>query len=178
VFDEVQAVIGPYPSLPLACQAYNPEAVVVAQKVADLVHAYLPVVRVEHVGSTAVPKCEGKGTVDLMIPANGEEMGKIKDLLERLGFQPQTGADPFPEDRPMRVGSLEHDGATFSLHVHVIPADSPEVDSMLFARACLRADSELMRAYIAQKRQIIKSGVADSAEYCRQKGEFLKMVFG
>jgi GrpB-like predicted nucleotidyltransferase (UPF0157 family) len=178
VFDEVQAMIGPYTTQPAACKAYNPKATVVAQKVADLVHACLPNARVEHVGSTAVPGCDGKGIVDLLIPIVDGEMENMKKLFDRLGFQRQTGQDPFPEDRPMRVGSLEHDGETFLLHVHLVPAESPEVDGMLFARACLRADSELVRAYVARKKEIIKDGVTDSIEYCRIKGEFLKAVFG
>ena len=78
----------------------------------------------------------------------------------------------------MRVGAWEHGGQTFPLHVHVIADNSPEVDGMRFFRACLRADPELVRAYVAKKRGIIASGVTDSLEYCRIKGEFLKQVLG
>ena len=67
---------------------------------------------------------------------------------------------------------------TFPLHVHVLPAGANEVDSMRFLRACLRADAELARAYVQQKRAILSSGVAEEAEYCRQKAAFLKMVLG
>ena len=105
-------------------------------------------------------------------------METVKLLLDRLGFQRQTTPDPFPEKRPMRTGSWQHDGETFLLHVHVIPASSPEVDEMRFHRAGLRADPELVRAYVARKREIIAGGVTDSLEYCRIKGEFLKSVFG
>ena len=45
-------------------------------------------------------------------------------------------------------------------------------------RACLRADPELMKAYVAQKRKIIASGITDSLEYCYAKGEFIKAVLG
>ena len=49
---------------------------------------------------------------------------------------------------------------------------------MRFLRSCLRADAELTRAYVAQKRAILAKGVADPAAYSAQKGEFLKMVLG
>ncbi len=49
---------------------------------------------------------------------------------------------------------------------------------MRFFRACLRADPELLRAYVARKREIIASGVTDSLEYCRIKGEFIKAMLG
>ena len=78
----------------------------------------------------------------------------------------------------MRVGAWDHDGETFLLHVHVIPADSPEVDEMRFFRTCLRGDPELARAYVARKRRILDSGVTDRLEYVRQKGEFIKEVLG
>ena len=78
----------------------------------------------------------------------------------------------------MRAGSLVHDGEAFLVHVHVIPATSPEVDDMRFFRDCLRADPELLGAYVARKREIIAGGVTDSLDYCRIKGEFIKEMLG
>jgi GrpB-like predicted nucleotidyltransferase (UPF0157 family) len=178
MFEEVESVVGRYELRPLACEDYDPRAADVARHVAYLVSPHIGSVRVEHVGSTAVPGCAGKGIVDLMIAAGKDEMDRVKALLDRLGFQPQPGPDPFPEDRPMRVGAWDHDGETFLIHVHVIPADSPEVDEMRFFRTCLRADPELARAYMARKRQILKAGVTDRLEYVRQKGEFIQEVLG
>jgi GrpB-like predicted nucleotidyltransferase (UPF0157 family) len=173
-----QPVVGPYEPRPAVCRDYDPRAAAVARLVAGMIHDQFPQVQVEHVGSTSVPGCAGKGIVDLMIPVPDGQMDEVKRLLDRLGFQRQTSRDPFPEDRPMRVGSLVHDGETFLLHVHVIPAASPEVDDIRFVRACLRADPELVTAYVARKREIIASGVTDSLDYCRAKGEFIKQVLG
>lgn len=178
MFDEVEPVIGLYASRPAVCRDYDPRGAAVARQVAAVVSAHLPQVYAEHVGSTAAPGCAGKGIVDLLIPVPDGEMDKVKELLDRLGFQRQTGSDPFPEDRPMRVGALVQDGETFLLHVHVIPACSPEVEDIRFFRACLRADPELLKVYVAEKRKIIASGVTDSLEYCKAKGEFLKAVLG
>jgi GrpB-like predicted nucleotidyltransferase (UPF0157 family) len=177
MFDHVQPIIGPYLSRPAVCQDYDPRAAV-ARLVAALVHEHLPHLVVEHVGSTSVPRCAGKGIVDLMIAVADDEMAAVKELLDRLGFQDQIGPDPFPETRPMRAGSFVYDGETFLIHVHVIPASSSEVDEMRFFRACLRADPELLQAYVARKREIIAGGVTDSLEYCRIKGEFIKAVLG
>jgi GrpB-like predicted nucleotidyltransferase (UPF0157 family) len=176
--DPSEPLIGPYTALPAACQDYDPRAVEVARQVAALVGKHLPNARVEHVGSTSVPRCAGKGIVDLMIAVRDGEMEAINQGLDGLGFQRQTGPEPFPEDRPMRVGAWCHDGDTFLLHLHLVPEGSPEVDQMRFFRACLRADPELVRAYVARKREIIAGGVTDSLEYCRIKGEFLKEVLG
>lgn len=177
--EEPPPIIGPYEVRPAACDAYDPRAAAVAGQIALLIAKHLPELRAEHVGSTSVPGCAGKGIVDLMVPyRDQDELSTVKDLLERLGFQSQSGPDPFPEDRPMRVGSFTCDGEVFLLHVHVIPASSPEADEMRFFRACLRADPDLMKAYVARKRQIIAAGVTDSREYCSRKAEFIKQVLG
>jgi GrpB-like predicted nucleotidyltransferase (UPF0157 family) len=178
VSEQVQPVIEPYVVRPVACRDYDPRAVEVARRIDELISRELPNIHAEHVGSTSAPGCAGKGTVDLMIPVPDGAMENVKQVLAQLGFQPQTEPDPFPEDRPMRVGAFPLDGETFLLHVHVIPAGSSEVDDMRFFRACLRADPDLVRAYVAKKREIIASGVTDSAEYCRIKGQFLKSLFG
>jgi GrpB-like predicted nucleotidyltransferase (UPF0157 family) len=178
MFEQVEPVIGPYASLPAVCRDYDPRAAAVARQIGHLISEHLPDIHAEHVGSTSVSSCAGKGIVDLMIPVPEGEMDATKELLDRLGFQRQSGPDPFPEDRPMRVGSLLHDGVAFQLHVHVIPASSLEVEEMRFFRACLQSDPELKKAYVARKRKIIADGITDPLEYCKSKGEFLKAVLG
>jgi len=173
-----EPVIAAYESRPAECREYDHRAAAVARQIASLIYDHLPQVLAEHVGSTAVPGCAGKGTVDLMIPVPDGEMENVKGLLDRLGFQRQTNRDPFPEDRPMRLGAWDYDGATFLLHIHVIPADSPEVEEVRFFRACLRADAELLKIYVARKQEIIASGVTDSLDYCHAKGKFIKEVLG
>jgi GrpB-like predicted nucleotidyltransferase (UPF0157 family) len=170
--------VGPYESRPVVCRDYDPRAAAVARAVADLVASRLPRLRVEHVGSTAVPGCAGKGVVDLMIAVPDGEMDVVKAAIDALGFQRQEGRDPFPEDRPMRVGSMVHQGGTFLLHIHLIPAASPEVDQIRFFRTCLRADPELLGAYVARKREIVAAGVTDPLDYCNEKGKFIKEILG
>lgn len=176
MFEELQPVIGPYTVRPAVCEKYDPRAADVARQVASLVAEHLPQIQVEHIGSTAVPGCAGKGIVDLMIAVPDSEMESAKVLLDRLGFQHQSGPDPFPENRPMRIGAWDYDGKTFFVHVHVILAGSPEVEEMRFFRACLRADPELVKVYVARKREIIGKGMTDPTEYCRAKDAFFKEV--
>ena len=63
--------IGPierYEEAPAACLPCDLRAPEVAREVAERVERRLAGVSVEHVGSSAVPGCAGKGVVDLMIP--------------------------------------------------------------------------------------------------------------
>jgi GrpB-like predicted nucleotidyltransferase (UPF0157 family) len=166
-----------YEKLPAACHDYDPRSPAVAQRVALLITERLPGVTVEHIGSSSVPGCDGKGIIDLLIPfADAAQLQAIKDTLAALGFQHQTSHDPFPEDRPMRIGSIEHDGTTFQLHIHVVPASSPEVAELLGFRDRLRADAALRAAYVARKREIIAAGITSRRAYTATKGVFIQKV--
>ena len=121
----------------------------------------------------------GKGYVDLMaVYHDADELAAIKTALEQLGFQRQRSRDPWPEDRPMRIGALAHDGTTFLLHFHVISADSPEVARQRAFRDGLRADPALVAAYVARKRAVIAGGVIDGIDYSIAKGSFIEGVLG
>jgi len=141
--------------------------------VAGMIHQHLPDVDVEHVGSTAVPGCAGKGVIDLLIPYREGELEPLRDTLQELGFQRQSTRNPFPEDRPMRVGSMRYDGDTFGLHVHVVPADSREPGELRAFRDQLRADPKMMEAYVRRKRDIIEGGTTDGIDYSIAKGSFI-----
>ena len=138
-----------------------------------MVTSRLPDVSVEHVGSTAVPGCGGKGIVDVMVLYPDGALDQVKQVLNELGFQRQTVGHIFGEDRPMRVGALEHEGDSFRIHAHVISAHSPEVLSFRAFRDRLRAEPQFMAAYVACKSNIVAAGVKEPAEYTRRKSEFI-----
>jgi len=101
-------VIGPYEPAPATCGDHDPRAIRVAERVGPLIETHIPGGGVvEHIGSTAVPGCAGKGVVDLMVLYEPGRLPEVRKGLDALGFQRQTGRDPFPEERPMRVGSID-----------------------------------------------------------------------
>jgi GrpB-like predicted nucleotidyltransferase (UPF0157 family) len=171
-----EPIIGPYSIHPPTCVEYDPRMASVAQRINKLITAELPAVRVEHIGSTAVPGCAGKGIVDLMVLYPPGELEATKEVLQTLGFQRQTVGHLFPESRPMRVGALEHQGKRFRVHAHVIAADAEEVEALRTFRERLRADLELRSAYVAQKREIVAAGVTEPALYTRIKSQFIQQV--
>jgi GrpB-like predicted nucleotidyltransferase (UPF0157 family)/mannose-6-phosphate isomerase-like protein (cupin superfamily) len=165
--------IGPYESSLATCNDHDPRTSTVAKRVGRLIESHLRHVEVEHVGSTAVPGCAGKGIVDLMILYPPRRLAELRDGLDALGFQRQTGRDPWPEERPMRVGSIEYDGTRFRIHAHVIASDSPEVVELRTFRDRLRGEPMLLEQYVALKRKIITEGVTDSLDYSSRKAEFI-----
>lgn len=157
-------------------QPWDPRAIEAAARVAALTRAAMPDAVVEHVGSTAVPGCDGKGIVDLLLLYAPGRLAAARDALDALGFQRQRGRDPFPEERPLRLGVVEHDGETFRLHVHVVAAGDAEAAELITFRDRLCADPALVAEYIARKRQVIAAGKLDNIAYNQGKEEVIRRI--
>ena len=155
---------------------YDPRAVDVAREVGALIRGAFPACSVEHVGSTAVPGCDGKGIVDLLVLCSTADVPRAKDVLAELGFQPQSGGVQHGDERPMREGSVLHDGTFFRLHVHILPRDSEAVATFRHFRDALLADPELVKTYVAQKRAAVEGGVSTREAYTRSKAPFIQGV--
>lgn len=153
---------------------WDPRCIQVAKLLGGSLQDRLPTVLIEHVGSTAVPHCDGKGIIDLAVICPEGDVARVRAYLDEVGFQKQITHDPFPKERPMRTGAIRYDGSTFQLHVHVIRDDSVEVAEILAFREALRKDPALTASYVDKKRQIIESGVTDALEYCYAKGGFIQ----
>jgi GrpB-like predicted nucleotidyltransferase (UPF0157 family) len=163
-----------YSDAPASYHAYDPDAPTVARLLAEAVTAAGPLLTVEHFGSTAVPGCAGKGVIDLMVLYPPGHLPQARRALDELGFQRQTTRDPFPEERPMRVGVVAHGDKRFRIHAHVLAADSAEVSELRAFRDRLRADPAFRSAYEACKRAILAAGVTDSVAYAEAKGPFIR----
>ena len=166
--------IGDYTLHKAELRPYDPVAVLVADEIAGLINDRLPYVVVEHIGSTAVPGLAGKGIVDLMLVYPEGHLETAKTLLRELGFQPQPQADPFPEDRPMRVGSYRYMGSEYQIHIHVIHEEATEVIDLRAFRDRLRYDKVLLTAYMDYKKALLKAGFTESPDYAREKGKFIE----
>jgi len=170
--------IRPYTVSRTAYIDYDPRAVDVAREVGELIEDAAPWVKVEHIGSTAVPGCAGKGIVDLMAMYPPGQLRATRDAIDKLGFQRQRAGHVFPEERPMRVGAIDHDGRRYRLHVHVIAQDSAEVSSLRRFRDILRRDPSLANDYQARKIAILGAGVSKPEDYTHAKGKFIQAVIG
>jgi GrpB-like predicted nucleotidyltransferase (UPF0157 family) len=164
-----RAPILPYCRVPVVVNDANAAAPAVARKVAQLIAGRRPGAVAEHVGSSAVPGLAGKGTVDLLLPTPAEDIPAVTDDLLALGFQRQAVATAFPPTRPMLQGVIRHEGSSFRVHVHVVPAASPEVAALRGFRDALLADPALRREYEQLKRAIVGAGTVDSVAFSKAK---------
>ena len=129
--------------------------------------------KVEHVGSTSIPGCSGKGVIDLAVTYAEGDLEHAKAALDSLSFQKQAGRDPFPESRPMRIANIRALGDTFRVHAHVVLKNSRDHLDLTEFRDALRRDPALRAAYEQAKQRILSSGVTDSLDYCNLKSEFV-----
>src|SRR4029453_16528721 len=121
-----QPPIGRYQRVPVQVHQADPDAPKVARRLIALIPTRWAPPPAEHVGSTAVPGLAGKNTIDLLLAADPAHILAITQALLKLGFQPQRPA-AFPPTRPMLWGTYRHRATQYRVHVHVVPADSPEV---------------------------------------------------
>jgi len=170
--------IGAYVQLAPAFRPYDPESPVVAEGLIGMMESLDDQLRVEHIGSSSVPGCGGKGYIDLLVTYPEGSLEAAKQMLATLGFQQQSNRDPFPESRPMRIAGVQHKGTVYPIHAHVVCASAQEVDDLLFFRNRLRSDESLVRAYEAEKKRILSAGVIDGVDYAERKGTFVQGVLG
>jgi GrpB-like predicted nucleotidyltransferase (UPF0157 family) len=167
-----QPPIGPYRRLPVQVHQADPHAPQVARRLIALIATRWPATPAEHVGSSAVPGLAGKNVIDLLLAAAPAHISAITQALLELGFQPQRPA-AFPATRPMLWGTFRHRATEYRVHVHVVPADDPEVAAMRGLRDALRADPVLRRRYVALKRAIVAGGPADPVAFTKAKHDWI-----
>jgi dephospho-CoA kinase len=171
------APIGPYVRVPVQVHQPDPRASEAARRLIALIATRWPDTPAEHVGSSAVPGLAGKNTIDLLLAADPAHIPAITQALLELGFQPQIPA-AFPATRPMLWGSYRHGPADYRVHVHIVPAASPEVAAMRGFRDALRTDAVLRRRYAALKRAIVAGGPVDPVAFTKAKHDWIVAALG
>jgi len=145
----------------------------VAQILIQAIEQKEPRTAVDHIGSTSVSGCGGKGIIDLAVTYGEGDLEYAKAALDAMGFQLQTGREPFPETRPMRVAAVSTLGGIFQVHAHVIQRGEAEHRELIAFRDALRRDPDLCTAYQRKKQRILEDGITDSMDYCKAKGTFV-----
>jgi hypothetical protein len=73
----------------------------------------------------------------------------------------------------MLWGTYRHRATQYRVHVHVVPADDPEIAAMRGFRDALWADPVLHRRYAALKRAILAGGPADPVAFTKAKHDWI-----
>jgi GrpB-like predicted nucleotidyltransferase (UPF0157 family) len=130
------------------------------------------IVRVEHVGSTAVPGLPAKPIIDLDVVVQPADVGKAVRRLSGLGYAHLgdlgvTGREAFTAP----AGTPAH-------HLYVCPIGSPALAEHLRFRDSLRADAELAAEYGLLKQHLAARFGSDRDGYCQAKTAFIRAALG
>ena len=129
-------------------------------------------VRVDHVGSTAVPGLMAKAIIDIQVSVPSvADVEAYRVPLEGLGyaFQPDPRFPTYPFFRYPAEGPRRH-------HLHVAEAGSAEEQEHLVFRDRLRSDPVIASLYRDLKIELARRFFADRTGYSSSKGNFVHHV--
>lgn len=149
-------------------QEWPAQFAVIASTVAAALGTVL--LRIEHVGSTAVPGMPAKPIIDLDAVVEINAVQEAIRRLEAIGYT-HKGDQGIPGREAFRPppGSVPH-------HLYVCPSNSPELAAHLMFRDALRADAQLATEYACLKRSLALRFRADRTGYCEAKTGFVRAV--
>ena len=126
-------------------------------------------VRVQHIGSTAVPGLAAKPIVDILVAvADPDDEAAFLPALQRAGYVLRVRE---PGHRMLRTPERD-------VHVHVWAAGSPDVERHLAFRDRLREDAGARAAYEALKRDLARRDWKDMNAYADAKSELIAAITG
>ena len=156
--DDETVIIGKSPAHIEAC----------VDSVVSLLHSHVPFACVEHVGSTSVPGCIGKGDIDILVRVSPDQFQRSRGVLDKLLGR---------SDRNEATDSyVEYDwtGAEQQAAVQLVAIGGTHDDFLRF-RDLLLADRDLVQRYNALK---LSYQGCSAEEYRKAKDEFITRVLG
>ncbi|WP_340115989.1 GrpB family protein [Pelagibius sp. 7325] len=147
-----------------------------AEAEAARLHAALGavLVKVHHIGSTAIPGIRAKPVVDLIpVVSSLDRLDALQDAVEGLGYR-WRGELGLPGRRYCSKDDPASGRRLFQLHGY--QEGSPEITRHLAFRDCLRANPALARAYEAEKQRCQALRPDDSYAYTDCKNAWIRSV--
>jgi GrpB-like predicted nucleotidyltransferase (UPF0157 family) len=164
---------------------YDPSWPDEARRISDRLRAALGLraLRIEHVGSTAVPGLPAKPVIDLdlMVADPASEQGWLPQVQD-AGFL-LTIREPWWHEHRMLRGSQRGDArrapddAAIAANVHVFGPDSPELIKHIVFRDWLRADATDRELYAAAKRGAADGTVQRVMDYNARKEAVIHDIY-
>ncbi len=133
------------------------------------------VMRIEHVGSTAVPNLGGKGIIDIAIAAKKDDFETISAQLKNIGyeFRPQWST---PERLYFKTQLPDPEEKSRIYHLHLMSPEHKEWTEMLTFRDYLRDHPEAASEYAEVKRKAAIEADNEGAKYRKLKEHILKKM--
>jgi GrpB-like predicted nucleotidyltransferase (UPF0157 family) len=126
--------------------------------------------RVEHIGSTAVPGLAAKPIIDvLLVLVEPEREDTYLPALEAAGYVLRVREPSLDQHRMLRTPHLD-------THVHVFPPHSREIIRYLVFRDLLRRDPGAREVYERTKRRLAQQDWPTMDHYAQGKTEVIEAL--
>ena len=126
--------------------------------------------RVEHVGSTAVPGSAAKPIIDLLVAvASIEPRARYVEPLEGIGYLFASA----PESPDFHFFGKPPARPAHSHHLHICVAGSEDEIRHLALRDFLRAHPDEVARYAARKREVVARHPQDRPAYIEGKADYV-----
>jgi GrpB-like predicted nucleotidyltransferase (UPF0157 family) len=127
-------------------------------------------IRVEHVGSTAVPGLPAKPIIDIvLVVIDSADEPHYVPLLEAQGYVLRIREPEWHQHRLLK-------GPDTSVNLHVFSEGSPEVDRMVVFRDLLRSSPSTRERYARTKRELAQRTWKYVQNYADAKSEVIEAI--
>jgi GrpB-like predicted nucleotidyltransferase (UPF0157 family) len=143
-------------------------------------HSALPadlVIRIDHIGSTAVEGCSAKPIVDIQVEVKSLERVRteVVPAMEGHGYEFIWRAS-IGEHSPFYAWFIRRDeGGTRTHHIHMVEPDMASEDRILFRDHLRRHPAEVLR-YEKLKHALSEAYPNDRDSYTKGKSDFIRSV--
>ena len=126
--------------------------------------------RIEHIGSTAVPGLAAKPIVDMLVVVenSADERTYLQPMLDS-GYQLRVREPNFEQHRMFRTPERD-------VHVHFLSAGSSEIERYLMFRDALRSNADWRDKYLALKRTLAGKEWRDMNVYAAAKTDVIEEI--
>lgn len=129
------------------------------------------ILRIQHVGSTAIPNIWAKNIVDMMLEVpTQDDLLRVRNILLRHGWRCMSQG---PHRISLNKGYIIEGRMTRVYHLHVRLAND---NDELYFRDYLVANPEIAAEYERLKLSLVKEYEHDKAGYIARKEEFVKRI--
>lgn len=138
-----------------------------ARQIAEAVRSAL---RIEHIGSTAVPGLAAKPIIDILLVVHdsADESTYLPPLVA-AGYELRVREPEFHEHRMFRTAERD-------VHLHVLSGGSPEIARYLAFRDRLRSNADDRRLYESTKRRLAGRSWPDMNAYADAKSVVVEEI--
>lgn len=133
-----------------------------------------PSIKIEHIGSTAVPGLCAKPVIDVLLGA--ASLARIEAAIPRMEAVGYAFVSKYETELPMRRYFVKPESPMCRVHVHGVCKDSRIWNEHLAFRDALRADPSLRDTCARLKLELVRIHAGDKAAYTAAKAPFISRI--